>query len=202
MEKQSPLTASNNQADKLTERISIALRKSGVSKVQAQLALRYPGTEMEDEMVATIIKFYRMAAGIGVPLRAEDTGLVPNDWTVYSEELEGEINLAKLDFGYSPFPPGRSSISGNVMLKCAEEAGAIGSLGFARIAIDAEKRGEHIIPPEFHGERYIILPRTVLREHGTLYVACLRHAGMGLLLNFKSLAIGFILGATILRIRD
>src|SRR3989338_1832862 len=80
---ETPLTASINQGDKLRERIGIALEKSGVPKNLIQVALGHPGTGLEDEFVASIVKYAKKASGIVTPVRAEDSGLIPNGWSVY-----------------------------------------------------------------------------------------------------------------------
>src|SRR5579864_3314284 len=92
------LTPSDPQVGKLHERLLAAARKSGVSPAQFQAALSYPGTELEDEIAASITKFSKRASGIYTPVRAEETGLIPEGYTVESDDLEGDINVANLDF--------------------------------------------------------------------------------------------------------
>mgnify|MGYP001620138798 CR=1 FL=1 len=130
---ETPLTASNKQGDKLRERLGIALEKSGVAKDQVQLALAHPGTGLEDEMVDTIIRFSKKASGIATPLRAVETGLIPSGWSVESDDLEGEVDLGKLDFSYAPCKSSESYINGGKMIERAKAQSVLGSLGLAKI---------------------------------------------------------------------
>lgn len=95
---------------------------------------------------------------------AQDTGLVPNGWTVESDDVESAIDLAKLDFTYSPCGEDEDYIFGDEMLKRAKAAKALGSLGFAKLVLDAQAEGRDIIPTYLPGMNHIILPRTVLRD--------------------------------------
>jgi hypothetical protein len=157
------LTPSDPQVGKLHERLLAAARKSGVSPAQFQLALGFPGTDLEDEIAASIVKFSKRASGIVTPVRAQDTGLIPEGWTVESDSPEGDVNLAKLDFTVCPVRDGDGDwVGGETMLKRAVEVKAIGSLGFGKMVIDAQKEGKDIIPVELRGKVYIILPRTIL----------------------------------------
>ncbi|MDP2709035.1 MAG: hypothetical protein Q8O93_03250 [bacterium] len=154
------LTPSVRQAGKLHDRILSAARKSGIDSGQFQDALAYPGTELEDGMIVLLVRFAKKARGIITPVRAEDTGIIPNGWTVKSDNLEGDINLANLDYSSCPVRASESYVSGDTML---ERAGnAYGSLGFAATLLKAQEEGKEIFPIESRGKHYFIMPRTIL----------------------------------------
>ena len=97
------------------------------------------------------------------PICAQDTGLVPSGYIVESEDLEGDINLVNLDFGtFAGVDGDGDSVTVDSMVARSKEVQAIGSLGFARLVLDAQKEGKDIIPAELRGKVYIILPRTIL----------------------------------------
>ena len=108
------------------------------------------------------------------PLSAMETGLIPEGWgwTVEKDDLEGDINLAKLDFDYCP-------VSDEVTLDRADKVeGLVGSLGFAKIVLDAQKEGKDIIPAELRSRVYIVCSRTVIRDgYGYHRVAALVGGG-------------------------
>lgn len=155
-----------NQAEKLSDRIQIAGRKKNIDTALFQVALGYPGTGLEDEIGEVLMKYANKARGILKPVRAQDTGLVPEGWTVDFDELEGDVDLTKLDFSYCPVNDNDKDglISGDTMLKRAKQIQAIGSLGFAKLVLDAQKEGKDVIPPELRGKVYIICSRTGLRD--------------------------------------
>jgi hypothetical protein len=169
------LTASENQGDKLRQRIGIALEKSGVAKDKIQRALEFPGTALEDEIVATIIKFSKQVSGIITPVSAIETGFVPNGWSLISDELEGDVDTTKLDFNFAPCNKIGSSISGDVMLeRCIATPNIIGSLGFAAEVLNAQEVGRDIIPSKLKDRKCVIFPKTILRDiYGDRRVACL-----------------------------
>jgi len=151
---------SDRQVGKLHDRILSATRKSGIDSDQFQIALVYPGTELEDGMVALLVRFAKKASGIITPVCAQDTGLITDSWTVKSDNLEGDINLANLDYSSGPVREGESDVNGDTML---ERAGnAYGSLGFAAVLLKAQDEGKEIFPVESRGKHSFIMPRTVL----------------------------------------
>lgn len=139
------------------------------------------------------------------PLAAMETGLVPKGWTVESDDLEGDIDPTKLDFGYSPCGEDESSISGDTMLKRTKAtANTIGSLGFGADVLKAQKEGKDIIPPELKGKKYIILPKTILRDDdGSRRVGCLLGGGGQWVLPFLWIDVGgFGSDGVVARVRE
>lgn len=112
---------------------------------------------------AFVLSFSRRQLAVVRPLRAQQTGLIPAGWTVEKDELEGDINITKLDFSYCPVVK-VAKVDGSAILREAAEQDVIGSLGFAKVVLDAQKEGKDIIPTELRGKIDIILPRTVLRD--------------------------------------
>ncbi len=200
--KKTSLTASNNQGDKLRERVGIALEKSGVTMDKVQIALGYPGTGLEDDIVSSIIKYSNKASGIVTPISALETGLVPSGWVVVSDDLEGDIDIANLDFGYSPCEASESYISGDNMLKRATATKAIGSLGFAKYVLDEQAAGRQVIPEELQGQKYIICFRTILEgSSGRRHVAYLRWVGEQWVVGFRWIDSGFDSSDVVPRLR-
>ena len=155
---------SDKQVGKLHDRILSAARKSGIDCGKFQDALAYPGTELEDEMIALLVRFSKKVRSIVTPVRAEDTGFVPGGWTVKSDNLEGDISLANLDYSSCPVREGDSYVGGDTML---ERAGnAYGRLGFAAALLKAQEEGKEIFPVESRGKHYFIMPRTILLDGG------------------------------------
>ncbi|MDP3899950.1 MAG: hypothetical protein Q8Q23_02605 [bacterium] len=151
---------SSPQAGKLHDRILSAARKSGIDSGQFQDALAYPGTELEDGMIVLLVQFAKKVSGIITPVRAQDTGLVPRGWEVKSDNLEGDISLANLDYSSCPVREGETYVNCDTML---ERAGnAYGSLGFAAALLKEQEEGKEIFPVESRGKHYFIMPRTVL----------------------------------------
>ncbi|MBI2459022.1 MAG: hypothetical protein HYV53_00535 [Parcubacteria group bacterium] len=111
-------------------------------------------------MVALLVRFGKKVRGIITPVRAQDTGLVPNGWTIKSDNLEGDISLANLDYSSCPVREGEKYVGGDTMF---ERAGnAYGSLGFAAALLKAQDEGKEIFPVESRGKHYFIMPRTIL----------------------------------------
>jgi hypothetical protein len=137
---------------------------------QFQLALAFPGTDLEDDIAASIVKFSKRASGIVTPVRAQDTGLIPEGWTLEAEELEGDVELGKVDYSYCPVHEGEEYVNGTTMLQRAVEQKAVGSLGYAAELLKAQKAGKEIFPVESRGKEYFIMPRTRLlgRDRGRL----------------------------------
>jgi hypothetical protein len=160
------LTPSDPQVGKLHERLLAAARKSGVTPAQFQLALGFPGTDLEDEIAASIVKFSKRASGIVTPVRAQDTGLIPEGWTLETEELEGDVELGKVDYSYCPVHEGEQYVNGPTMLQRSVEQKAVGSLGYAAELLKAQKAGKEIFPVESRGKHYFVMPRTVLLGRG------------------------------------
>jgi hypothetical protein len=165
----------NKQGRKLYYRVLTAAKKSGRSVAELQPALEQPGTGMDDELAAVLVKYSKRALGIYTPVRAHYTGLVPDGYAVESDDLEGDVNVANLDFNTCLVREGDGDwMRGDPMRVRAKEVQAIGSLGFGKIVLDAQKEGKNIIPIELRDKAYIILPRTVLRDRDCVrYAACL-----------------------------
>lgn len=161
---ETPLTASISQGDKLRERVGIALKQSGVTKKQVQAALEYPGTGLEDEFTAAIVKYAKKMSGIVTPGKAQDTGLVPKGWLVNRDKPEGDVDLAKLDYSACPVHEDEEYVSGDTMIKRAIEQKAIGSLGFAAALLQAQNQGKEIFPVKSRGKHYFIMPLTELQD--------------------------------------
>ena len=155
---------SDPQVAKLGDRINAAARKAGIDTALFQVALAYPGTELEDEMIALLVRFAKKASGIVTPVRAQNSGLVPSGWQVTKDDPEGDINLANLDYSSGPVQAGETYISGDTML--ARKGNAYGSLGFAAAKLKQQEEGKEIFPVESRGKHYFIMPRTVLLDGG------------------------------------
>jgi len=97
----------------------------------------------------------RKPLGIVSPVRAQDTGLIPKDWTVEADVPEGEINLAELDYSLDRFQLAR----------------AFGSLGLAVELLKVQRAGKEIFPVESRGQHYFFMPRTILLDgKGNRYI--------------------------------
>lgn len=160
----SSLTPSNKQVGKLYDRLLVAARKSGFSIEGFQAELARHGTELEDQLLAILVSFFKKLLDIVTPPKAQDTGLVPADWKVISDDLETEINLANIDYSYCPVQGDEPYINGDTLPQRAKEVKAIGSLGFAKLVLDAQAQGKDIIPPKLQGKVYIVCSRTVLQD--------------------------------------
>jgi hypothetical protein len=176
MSKQTLTVAKNDpqvgQVRRIWERVVTASRKLGVTAKMFQAALAYPGTELEDGIVAMVVRLAKKATGIVTPRRATETGLIPAGWSVKSDQPEAEVNLAQLDYDYCPVRAGESYINGDTMLACATEAHAIGSLGLVADLLKAQDEGKEIFPVESRGKHYFIMPLTVLLDDdGSRHVA-------------------------------
>lgn len=154
---------SDPQVGKLHERLLSATRKSGVTTQQFQIALAYPGTELEDGLLSVIVRFVKKAAGIITPVRAQETDLIPDGWSVEIDSLEGDVDLSKLDYSTCPVQPGDGGyIGGDTMLGRA--GNAYGSLGFTAALLKAQAEGKEILPVESRGKHYFIMSRTILLD--------------------------------------
>ena len=198
------------QAEKLSDRIYVAARKSGIDSGQFQDALAYPGTELEDGMVVLLVRFAKKARGIITPVGAEDSGLIPNGWTirikngVRQDFPEGDVDLAKLDYSICPVREGESYVNGDTMLERAVEAKAYGSLGFAAILLKEQEKGKEIFPVESRGKHYFIMPLTelLLDVRRLRRVACFDWCGRQWVLRFGWLDSGFDGSARFVRPRE
>lgn len=114
----------------------------------------------------TFVKsFAKKLLGIITPVRAQDTALIPDNWTVKSDDLEGDINLANLDYSICPVKDGDGDyVNGDTMFERATKAHAYGSFGFAASLLKAQEEGKEIFPIESRGKHYFIMPRTVLLD--------------------------------------
>lgn len=149
------------QIQKLCDKIRAAVRRSRLTSQHFQNGLAYPGTSLEDEILTSVVRFSKKASGIFNPVAAIETGLVPRALTVKSDDLEGDIDLTRLDFFSCPVREKEPWNKGITMMERAKTAQAIGSLGFAKLVLDAQAEGKDIIPAELRGN-LIILPRTIL----------------------------------------
>src|SRR6266481_9816377 len=90
------------QIEKLCEKVRAAARKSRLTSEHFQRGLGYPGTELEDGILALIVRFSKKASGISTPSNAETTGLIPQKWGVMVRDgvkqdfPEGDVDLARL----------------------------------------------------------------------------------------------------------
>jgi hypothetical protein len=172
---ETPLTVSTNnpregkQGRKLYYRLKTSIQKSGLSIAGLQPALEFPGTAMEDDIAAILVRYSKMARGIVTPIRAEDTGLMPQGYSVYvtpqgvrKDRLEGDVELANVDYICPLRDTDGGSISGEVMLQRAVELKAVGSLGYAAELLKAQEEGKEIFPVESRGKEYFIMPLTEL----------------------------------------
>lgn len=184
-------TPTDPQVGKLHERLLSAARKSGLTTQQFQVALAYPGTELEDGLLVTIVQFAKKASGIITPVRAEETGLIPNGWSVESDSLEGDISLANLDYSSCPVQEGDNGyVNGDTML--ARAGNAYGSLGFVAVLLKAQAEGKEIFPVASRGKNYFIMPRTILLDVSRgRRVACFGWDGSRWALGFGYLDDGF-----------
>lgn len=115
---------------------------------------------------------------IVTPVCAEETGLVPADFSVYRDSPEKRVDFAKLYYGWSPVLSREGSVTGDIMLKRVKEAkGIIGSLGFAAILVEAQKGGFRIFPAQSREPRdqkqEFVMPLTLLldkEKHLVLFV--------------------------------
>ena len=195
-------TPSDPQVGKLHERLIAAARKSGVTIQQFQVALAYPGTELEDGITILIVQFAKKASGIVTPVRAQDSGLIPNGWSVESDDLEGDISLANLDYSSCPVQGGDDGyVGGDTML--ARAGNAYGSLGFSAALLKAQSVGKEIFPVESRGKHYFIMPRTILldayQDRGVAYFGW---DGRRWALDFRYLGSGFSGDARFVRPRE
>jgi len=205
---ETPLTASAQKIDKLHDRLMIAAQKSGIPDAVFQKALEYPGTELEDKIAAFMIEFSKKASGIVTPIAAKDTGLIPQGWKVKKggDRLEGDVDLAKLDYSSCPVRDDEEYVSGETMMKRAKEVNAIGSLGLAADLLKAQDEGKEIFPVESRGVHYFIMPLTELQDDdgddGSGNVAYFNWNGKRWKLNFNWLDNNFNRNDRFLRRRE
>lgn len=178
------LTPSIAQAGKLDERLHAAARKGGFDSQSFQEVLGYPGTELDDDLLSVFVRHFKKARGIVTPGSAEDSGLIPNGWSVYVRKglrqdfPEGDVDLSKLNYDTCPVHDDEDYIGGNTMMKRATEVKAIGSLGLAAKLLKAQDEGKEIFPVKSRGKHYFIMPLTELQdERGNGRVACFRWDG-------------------------
>lgn len=134
------------------------------------------------------------------PLSAAETGLVPDWCDKVEEELEGDIELSKLDFSYCPVHDGEDGVNGDTMLVRAKAEAAMGTLGFGKIILDLHEQGKDVVPPEV---QVVILPCTILRRRGgDRSVPYLYRRGAQLVLNFFWLGYDFSRRARLVRPRE
>lgn len=163
----------HRQVDKLHERLFAAARKSGANVQQFQDALAYPGTELEEELSSVFFWFAKRMRGIITPVCAQDTGLIPKGWTLESDSLEGDIDLANLDLSSRLTQGSEWQIRVEEILTRAGDA--YGSLGFVAALIKEKEKGREIFPVRFRRHCFV-MPRTVLLdERRRRRVACFFH---------------------------
>ncbi len=149
-------------------------------------------------------------AEILVPVKAEETGLVPEGWRVKADNPESGIDQFRLYFfslrgvcmtydedDYAegrPDKDGRDTVGDDdphggpeILERALGEHGAIGSLGFGKLVLDAQTLGEKILTPERKDGTYcppdsiIPLPLTILvDDEGTERIAQLMRKEAGL----------------------
>lgn len=142
-------------------------------------------------------------SGILTPIRAQDTGLVPEQWKVEKDELEGEVILAELNFDYCPVLDDEHLINGDTLLQRADEANVIGSLGLAAELIRAQDEGREIFPIESRDKHHFSMPRTILRSsHGGRHVPDFTWCRSGWILCFRGLDSGLSSCCRLLRARE
>ncbi|MDP2708876.1 MAG: hypothetical protein Q8O93_02395 [bacterium] len=179
-----------------------AFNKLNFSAKQWQVVVENGG-QLQDQAVELVKKLVKKASGIITPVRAQDTGLIPNGWTVKSDSLEGDINLANLDYSSCPVREGETYVSGDTMLQRAIEAKAYGSLGFAAALIKEQEEGKEIFPVESRDKHYFIMPLTVLIGVGRgREVACFDWDGERWVLSFRWLDDYFLDGDRFVRPRE
>ncbi len=128
----------------------------------------------EAEHHAKMTKTGSELSGVVTPLKAEDTGLIPESLSLLIEDgvaqdfPEGLLDWASLDYsgGFLKETDRPKLITGGVMLERADELGAIGSLGLAHRLLEAQSQGRQIFPVESRGVHVFIMPRTRLVFNG------------------------------------
>lgn len=138
--------------------------KLNISAEEWQTAVIEDGGSFQDQAVEVVKKLVKKVRGIITPARAQDSGLVPQRWSVKNDKLEGDVDLAKLDYSACPVRDDEEYVTGATMLKRARECGAIGSLGFAAALLKAQDEGKEIFPVESRGVHYFIMPLTELQD--------------------------------------
>ena len=192
---------SGPQVGKLCDRIISAARKVGIDTALFHVALAHPGTELEDGMVTILVRFAKKVRGIITPVRAQDTGLLPNGWEVMSDNLEGDINLANLDYSSCLVQAGEPYVSGDTIL--ARAGNAYGSLGFAVALLKAQEEGKEIFPVESRCKHYFLMPRTIMFDGvRRRRVPCFRWYGEQWVLGFGLLSSCFDGGYRFVRPRE
>jgi hypothetical protein len=94
---------------------------------------------------------YKNLCGTVVPLRAEASGLIPSNWSLFVKNgvrqdfLEGIVDLAKLDYK-SPLKNDEKFVRDGAMIERARLLNAYGSLGFAASLLKAQRQGFEIFP--------------------------------------------------------
>ena len=181
-----------------SEALKGVLDKMSETFSQAELqAVHENGGQYKQELAAAfgpnllefIHVFVRKVLGLVTPLRARKTGLISDDLCVWfkgrdeQDFPEGELLLSNLTAEL--LIGGEVWIHGDEVLQRAEAAGAIDV-----VAIGS----------------YIILPRTIMREHGDpngygVYILIPRNLG-GWKLSFRWLESGFPPGGYILKLRE
>jgi hypothetical protein len=174
------LSPSDPQIGKLYERLLAAARKSGVTRAMFQDAMRYPGTELEQRLINVFQDFalasmwLSLGTGLCTPVRAEETGLVPDNWTTDWDEPEGEIDLSNLNFRtpitFSKINHGEW-IHGTDAMKRAKGLDIVGSLGLGKVILDAQNKGTTIIPSSV---KNVLFARTILNTGGQQSMFSLR----------------------------
>ncbi len=140
------------------------------------------GGHLQDLVAGVVKNLVKMASGIVTPRRAEETGLLRVGWKVYvteegvrKDKLEGDVNLANVDYVCPLNDSDGDLIGGEVLLQRAVELNAIGSLGYAAELFKAQDEGKEIFPVESRGRHYFAMPLTeILDEHDKRCVAYFR----------------------------
>lgn len=167
------LDLANPQIRELYKRYKYLLKAANgleISLPQFLDAVALPGIALEDEIRDLIIWRANKANNIITPVRAQDTGLIPNGWTIESDDPEGDVSLGSLDFSYCPLQPDKLHIRdymiskepGNIIFKWPDNV--CGSLGLAAEFRKAQKEGKEIFPVESRGKNCFIMPLTILLD--------------------------------------
>lgn len=124
---------------------------------------------------------------IVTPVPASQTGLTPTGssaegYTLHEDSPEGQIDIGMsvLDFSLGPvWEEQEEWVDLDTMLRRAAQVRAYGSLGFAKLILEAQKEGRNIIPRELRKPGVVILlPRTTFQNKvGKRGVACLDAGG-------------------------
>ena len=120
--------------------------------------------------ITALRTFAKKLLGIVTPVPAEQTGLIPQKWSVMvrddvkQDSPEGDVDLSQLDYSLCPVRDGEEYIGGKTMMaRAKEDKKVVGSLGLAFDLLRAQDEGKEIFPVESRGKHYFIMPLTELQ---------------------------------------